>query len=978
MLGTRSIREWKGGQKYNKVGCIGKGAFAVVYKVTAKFDGIPYAAKELEKRRFMKNGILDMKVETEMNIMRQIQHVSEHESKSDFHANVMQTNVVRFIEHIDWEDKLYIIMEYVPNGDLGSLISQHGSIPEDSVHTMATQLLSALKYLHGKGITHRDVKPDNILIATFNPVHVKLTDFGLSKMINSEETFLRTFCGTLLYCAPEVYQEYREYDMYGQRHRGDKRLLPPQRYGHAVDIWSLAGVLFYALCGFPPYRVKNGVSYQELLNQIMTTPLDIRPLQHKNVSDRGIRFVRKMLHVRPESRATIEQLEQAPWMTGIDDGFDASTQESEGASIVDDFIDPYLQQAGSQLSIHDRDDQLPLHGGDSGVLGTQHETRDEHIPSSFSTEDQSEYAEYEEDSLEYVPATAPHRLGQNGRLFGEVNPSILDQENIDPSRLPLPESGRFVHTDVGEQLDRDILRESVEDNKENIGHVPLTFSGGLMPPPPPDRVMAIRQQAHHGTRPPSLQFAESMVDQLNMNSPAPDFARRLQSPEGVGGGDLDPAAATSLRRSRYEYETDAKTTDWHPEDLPLKRLKPSTRAIELDLPPSVFWDPRDRSTHHYNYPRMSNTEWEAFEDFAGSKGERFRPGESTFDKTMHSYRTSPSRSPSVEKDLRAQSEPTIAEGRRRMMMRDNRHLSTDEDLMDLERSQSSTNTNLSYNDSDLEKFPQTPSEPFVGNDFHPPKKILAKFIPEETSCLPTVAFNIIDLVTTFGRSSTNSLQSIKDKRIPEHAFKLVLFKPGFYNDRGDLNHIQWTKSEQDMKFYISSKSSQTIYVNNTQLLCNDPKHLDTESKYWVELRDGDIVTVWWNQWVQNEVTRFKFECRWGASREPHADWHNLTLVEEGPLLDELEKVCLREEARMAQERARREQEETDSKEREEQRNAREQQRKVVRAKPAVPGPGRTSADRLTTNFSASAPALDSRSGGPIDFNQSFSFQRQED
>lgn len=73
----RSIREWKGGNKYNKVGCIGKGAFAVVYKITDKFDGIPYAAKELEKRRFMKNGVLDQKVDTEMNIMRKIQHVSE-------------------------------------------------------------------------------------------------------------------------------------------------------------------------------------------------------------------------------------------------------------------------------------------------------------------------------------------------------------------------------------------------------------------------------------------------------------------------------------------------------------------------------------------------------------------------------------------------------------------------------------------------------------------------------------------------------------------------------------------------------------------------------------------------------------------------------------------------------------------------------------------------------------------------------------
>jgi serine/threonine protein kinase len=72
----RYVKEWRGGHKYNKVGTIGKGAFAVVFKVTAKFDGVPFAAKELEKRRCMKNGVLDQKVDMEMKIMQKIHHVS--------------------------------------------------------------------------------------------------------------------------------------------------------------------------------------------------------------------------------------------------------------------------------------------------------------------------------------------------------------------------------------------------------------------------------------------------------------------------------------------------------------------------------------------------------------------------------------------------------------------------------------------------------------------------------------------------------------------------------------------------------------------------------------------------------------------------------------------------------------------------------------------------------------------------------------
>jgi len=69
-------REWRGGDKYARVGVVGKGAFATVYKVTSKYDGAPYAAKELDKRKFMKNGVLDQKVENEMKIMQAVQHVS--------------------------------------------------------------------------------------------------------------------------------------------------------------------------------------------------------------------------------------------------------------------------------------------------------------------------------------------------------------------------------------------------------------------------------------------------------------------------------------------------------------------------------------------------------------------------------------------------------------------------------------------------------------------------------------------------------------------------------------------------------------------------------------------------------------------------------------------------------------------------------------------------------------------------------------
>lgn len=93
---------------------------------------------------------------------------------------------------------------------MSAYLASNGKIAEDMVKSIARQLLHALQYLHKRKITHRDIKPDNILISSVDPLRVKLSDFGLSKVVQ-EETFLKTFCGTLLYCAPEVYPEYDNY-----------------------------------------------------------------------------------------------------------------------------------------------------------------------------------------------------------------------------------------------------------------------------------------------------------------------------------------------------------------------------------------------------------------------------------------------------------------------------------------------------------------------------------------------------------------------------------------------------------------------------------------------------------------------------------------------------------------------------------------------------------------------------------------------
>lgn len=114
-------------------------------------------------------------------------------------------------------------MELVQHGDLQSYLNDgHPRYQEHFCQAVAAQMCKALKYLHDSKITHRDIKPDNILICDKDPYLFKLSDFGLSKVINSDETFLKSFCGTLLYCAPEVYPQYD-----GLRRHSRKRLRAP-------------------------------------------------------------------------------------------------------------------------------------------------------------------------------------------------------------------------------------------------------------------------------------------------------------------------------------------------------------------------------------------------------------------------------------------------------------------------------------------------------------------------------------------------------------------------------------------------------------------------------------------------------------------------------------------------------------------------------------------------------------------------------
>ncbi|KAI5301693.1 hypothetical protein KEM56_001456, partial [Ascosphaera pollenicola] len=323
---------WDGAPKYNVVGKIGKGAFATVYKVATKQAGRIFACKELDKRALGSGKKTEKMINQELRVMERLWHPHIVQ----FHESHVMPNESRY---------LYLIMEYVRHGELATYLAEHpdGRLSEPECQTVAYQTLHALHYLHCENITHRDIKPENILIASWEPLRVKLSDFGLSKIVDiaveQEDhddfigmkekenvaiggTFLKTFCGTLLYCAPEVYpgfDKWRKKKDYLEAHDEtvmtlqqlrawvvSRRKRPkPRTYDQSVDIWSYAAVIFHLLTGKPPFNPtsgdKNGAM---MLRKIMTSDANWKACDDANASIQAKTFLRSVLRKFPEDRPT--------------------------------------------------------------------------------------------------------------------------------------------------------------------------------------------------------------------------------------------------------------------------------------------------------------------------------------------------------------------------------------------------------------------------------------------------------------------------------------------------------------------------------------------------------------------------------------------------------------------------------------------------------------------------------------------------
>lgn len=768
-----------------------------------------------------------------------------------------QENIVRYIEHFDWDlHQFIIIMEYVPGGDLGKLVQTRGTITEPYVKIMARQLIDALGYLHDNKITHRDVKPDNILISSTDPFIVKLTDFGLSKMIDTEQTFLKTFCGTLLYCAPEVYSEYSTYDEKGRRVRQkDRKPVNRERYDHAVDVWSLGGVLYYAMTGSPPFPVRNGTSYTELLHLIMTNPLDVEPLVDEKTSENGIHFLTRMINRRPETRATVNELQEHPWLT-----------ESDDIESADEISDDGLEQGASQLSLYDRQGESVGDIASDGLLEPAADL-------SMAYEDKENYT-----------------FGQPNqeRLWGEVNNSAIGSSGaIAEERLNIPMSGESFGTperqdytilDSFESEDLSTPRQkkssqrarhllssdsTIDENNFSIGQALGSQSlGGASAILENLNVKSTMARTTPGLR-------ASMSD-LNASKRKPGY----DTSDEFESSSVYPKPSFKRLKSRTDESMDDVADDYQ---LLLASMPPagksgSSRVIDDPVDKRTFWDASNKQTWHLNYPEMTHSQHEAFKYAAQKRNEEFGPGQTPlWDVAMEYF------PPTKERPEKDEPMPET----RVLLRRDSRAL-VDSSIWDVP----ATALPASSDDGEVSLPDTIPPDteiprPLVTTSLS--RRVVARLTSSADSLVRDISIHAVDPVLSWGRAYDNTIiyREAMEMKVPKHAFRIVLWREGYAASSNDFRPWDRSRSPDSVSsrasraspepdsyaFYISTKATNGLRINNHPLASYEPKNNKSPSKHWMKLYNGDTVVFWGTEKVNNQA-KLTFECLWGGSAAP--------------------------------------------------------------------------------------------------------------
>ncbi|XP_028208179.1 serine/threonine-protein kinase ATG1a-like isoform X3 [Glycine soja] len=291
---------------------IGSGSFAVVWRARNRSSGLEYAVKEIDKRQ------LSPKVRE--NLLKEISILS----------TIHHPNIIRLFEAIQTNDRIYLVLEYCAGGDLAAYIHRHGKVSEPVARHFMRQLAAGLQVLQEKNLIHRDLKPQNLLLATTAATPVmKIGDFGFARSL-TPQGLADTLCGSPYYMAPEIIEN--------------------QKYDAKADLWSVGAILYQLVIGRPPF---DGNSQLQLFQNILaSTELHFPPDALKVLHSDCLDLCRNLLRRNPDNPVVVSSAADETMLLQRKDGkITAGTKSAKGSTptIASDKLGKAVD-AGAHLS----------------------------------------------------------------------------------------------------------------------------------------------------------------------------------------------------------------------------------------------------------------------------------------------------------------------------------------------------------------------------------------------------------------------------------------------------------------------------------------------------------------------------------------------------------------------------------------------------------------------------------------------------
>ncbi|KAJ6708881.1 SERINE/THREONINE-PROTEIN KINASE [Salix koriyanagi] len=315
----RLQRHKMGADDFELLTMIGKGAFGEVRICREKTTGQVYAMKKLKKSEMLRRG--------------QVEHVK---AERNLLAEVDSNCIVKLYCSFQDDGFLYLIMEYLPGGDMMTLLMRKDTLTEDEARFYVGETVLAIESIHKHNYIHRDIKPDNLLLDRFG--HLRLSDFGLCKPLdcstiqegdfsivnsNSNGTTQNEECPS----APrrtrqeqlEHWQKNRRmlaFSTVGTPDYIAPEVLLKKGYGMECDWWSLGAIMYEMLVGYPPFYSDDPMS---TCRKIVNWRTHLKFPEEARLSPEAKDLISKLLCNVDQRLGTdgADEIKAHPWFNGV-------------------------------------------------------------------------------------------------------------------------------------------------------------------------------------------------------------------------------------------------------------------------------------------------------------------------------------------------------------------------------------------------------------------------------------------------------------------------------------------------------------------------------------------------------------------------------------------------------------------------------------------------------------------------------------